>query len=150
MRGVVQRCHSGAYLVQDRWSGWEARLLCSAAALMPQIHPAMSGDVCPAPSPSYYESKSLFDHLRVPMFPPGRLMLLRRLKPARHQGSAGAHELQPAAPPPQGRGEQHAGGASTAGRGQLGRQGQGQRGRHWDAVRVAPEALMSEGILLSR
>ncbi|PRW33020.1 ubiquitin-like modifier-activating enzyme ATG7 isoform X1 [Chlorella sorokiniana] len=126
----------------------------------------------------YYESKCTFDRLRVPMFPPGRVMLLRRLKPARHSSSgsggggggsgpssnAGSVEL---APPPAPALEQHqngrqdGGGPTVATSGQQwqpdgaepgerqGRAEQRQSGVHWDAVWVQAEALMSEGILLS-
>ncbi len=117
---------------------------------------------------SYYECKELFARLRVPMFPPGRIMLLRRLKPARQSSSQGgsSNNQAPSQPPlrhqdgQDGRQggsalaaagsmqQEQAGGAAHGG--QQAQAGSGQRGQHWDAVWVQAEALLSEGILLSR
>lgn len=111
----------------------------------------------PAPLPSccrYYESKGTFARLRVPMFPPGRIMLLRRLKPTRHSsssGSGGGGGSGGQALPQQVLGRWRDGDASMAAGGvQQVQDWQRQRGRHWDAVWVQAEAFMSEGILLSR
>ena len=94
------------------------------------------------------------------MFPPGRIMLLRRLKPSRHSssssgggsggsGSSGGSGGQ--ALPQQVLGRWRDGDASMAAGGvQQVQDWQRQRGRHWDAVWVQAEAFMSEGILLSR
>jgi hypothetical protein len=77
----------------------------------------------------YFESKCQYTDLLVPMLPPGRTMLLRRLKEPR-TGQQG----QPA-----GRGQQ-----------QQHRQRRGRRRSSWDAVWIQPEQIVEEGILLSR
>jgi hypothetical protein len=76
----------------------------------------------------YFESKCQYTDLLVPMLPPGRTMLLRRLKEPR-VGQQG----------------------QQAGRGQRQQQrGRGRRRGTWDAVWIAPEQIIEEGILLSR
>lgn len=72
----------------------------------------------------YFSGKCRFSHLFVPMLPPGRVMMLRRLK-------------GPAAGRPEGNWRQ--------------RRHQQQRGYSWDAVWIEQsEQLIEEGILLSQ
>ena len=85
---------------------------------------------------SYFDSKCESAALLVPMFPPGRCILLRRLKGPRPPAAEASQALQ------------------QSGQQQRQRQQRGQRrqqhGKYsWDAVWVAPEQLTAEGILLS-
>ena len=83
----------------------------------------------------YFESKCQYTDLLVPMLPPGRTMLLRRLKEPR-VGQQGQQA---------GRGQRQ----QQRGRRQQQR-GRGRRRGTWDAVWIAPEQIIEEGILLSR
>lgn len=86
------------------------------------------------------------------MFPPGRCILLRRLKGPRPpaddgQARGGTQRQQQQAAPQQAPPQQQAQPPPV-------REPHGRRRRHgrysWDAVWVAPEQLTAEGILLSR
>ena len=120
------------------------------------------------PVDRYWEGKARLAALLVPMYPPGRLALLRRLKPGPGAGGGGRGQRGAALRQPPGgsgggggsasccsgcggacsgcRGGGGSGGSCCGGRG--GGRGAGAE-EAWDAVWVPRERLMEEGILLS-
>lgn len=112
------QCH-GVYMHQlvSSCSLSELKALCPVFSSSPSF---------PLPLCSYFTSKCRFQHLFVPMYPPGRTMQLRRLKDAA----------------PTKRRLSRCGGCKCKCR-------RGRPAESWDAVWVAPEQVMEEGILLS-